>query len=793
MNLRPYMVLMALLTPLVVFATGCSWASGDASSPTSVSSSISPPANKSPSTPTLSPTTTLSSTSTPTPTATLTFTATQTPTPTSTITPSPTPTPTLRWVNTPCNRQFVVGPLPLHGRNSWQGNDNVRWTLDGSQILFTFGDEKAGIYAVDTDGSRLQTIVDPSINTVKANRGPYIGLMTYFDISPDGSQIVYSTCRYPDSDSLPPSGLEPWEFSYEIVVANIDGTNTRRITNNDYFDNFPVWSPDGSQIAFVSDLDPDHGPDNSDEWRPIVTNRGANDVRGRLMVYTIATGESKDITPFYSARVAPHPPAWSPDGQRIAFVAYDIDVESQEDAGLLTPLSVYTVKPDGSGGQRVSRAFSEPSWSPDGARIAMVAPWADGVGLYTFAPDGSDPIFVTYAVDSVWYRTRLNGESPVWYRTWLNRVYWSPDGYQIMFTGDGYRDLYYYDDPYAFESWDGSFVESWGPPYAFDAEDKSCRGICLASADGAFVTSSLGLRIPSWKDGIRGDSFRPFLPGPMSWSPDGSRIAVLTRTNRGDGSAVLYTMDRHGKDVRVLVRLDEDWDLIAWKPETVDLDSCSNGVVVPDPAKNTGLVEDCRTLLTVRDVLGGSVSLELSLGWSTDQPITEWGASHYFEHAVGVGGDPPRIRSLNLRAVTGIDGPPLYTLFGRIPPELANLSELRTLGLELNELTGPIPPELGKLTNLEGLNLSDNYLRGNIPAELGNLTNLRYLGLSGNQLTGSIPAELGNLPNLERLDLVSTGRESNRFTGCVPMALVDKIVDFDRLGLPPCEQASDGR
>ena len=768
MILRPYVILMACLSLSITFASGC-WRAGDTSSPTSVSSSISPPANKSPSTLTLSPTTTPSLTSTLTPTATLTFTATQTPTPTSTITPSPTPTPTLRWVNTPCNRQFVVGPLPLHGRNSWQGNDNVRWTPDGSQILFTFGDEKAGIYAVDTDGSRLQTIVDPSINTVKGNRGPYIGLMTYFDISPDGSQIVYSTCRYPDSDSLPPSGLEPWEFSYEIVVSNIDGTNTRRITNNDHFDNFPVWSPDGSQIAFVSDIDPSHN---------------APETHGRLMVYTMATGELRDLTPAYSRDpVAPHPPVWSPDGRHIALLAYDMDVDFDSEEGnwdwVLEPLSVYVVRAGAASrgpGRKISRAFSEPSWSPDGSRIAMVAPWANRTALFTFAPDGSDPVFIASIADRV---DDLE---------WLNRVYWSPDGSRIMFTGTGYVRYSYY-DPYDFESWDPSFVESWGPPYT--AEDKGCKLICVASADGAFVTDASVFRFPSGQDDVRKIYLYPLLPDRLSWSPDGSRIAVLYRGEPRSGDAILYTMDPDGNDARVLVRMGENRDLIASNSDPVNLDSCSNGVVVPDPEENPGLVEDCRTLLSVMDTFGGSASLELSLGWGTDRPIAEWSG-------VSVGGDPPRVRSLVLPGVSGFGGLAvhilqIHALFGRIPPELGDLSELRELNLGSNELTGPIPLELGKLANLEVLVLSGNYLRGSIPAELGSLTNLRYLGLSGNQLTGSIPAELANLPNLERLDLVSTGRESNRFTGCVPMALVDKIVDFDRLGLPPCEQASDGR
>ncbi len=40
--------------------------------------------------------------------------------------------------------------------------------------------------------------------------------------------------------------------NHEIFVVNPDGSNLVRLTNQDGFDNAPVWSPDGSKIAFVS-------------------------------------------------------------------------------------------------------------------------------------------------------------------------------------------------------------------------------------------------------------------------------------------------------------------------------------------------------------------------------------------------------------------------------------------------------------------------------------------------------------------------------------------------------------
>ena len=136
-------------------------------------------------------------------------------------------------------------------------------------------------------------------------------------------------------------------------------------------------------------------------------------------------------------------------------------------------------------------------------------------------------------------------------------------------------------------------------------------------------------------------------------------------------------------------------------------------------------------------------------GWLTNAPVGHW---------QGVTTDSQgRVTELNLTS---------NQLKGEIPPELANLTNLRLLALGGNELTGPIPTWLGGLTNLEELYLWENELTGTIPAELGSLVNLKELWLPNNQLTGEIPAELGSLSNLELLSL-----SANQLTGEIPAEL----------------------
>ncbi len=105
-------------------------------------------------------------------------------------------------------------------------------------------------------------------------------------------------------------------------------------------------------------------------------------------------------------------------------------------------------------------------------------------------------------------------------------------------------------------------------------------------------------------------------------------------------------------------------------------------------------------------------------------------------------------------------------LIGSIPPQLGDLSNLRSLNLSLNQLSGSIPPQLGDLSNLISLDLPINQLSGSIPPELGNLSNLEYLFLGGNQLSGSIPPELGNLSYLQQLSLTR-----NQLSGSIPPEL----------------------
>ncbi len=153
---------------------------------------------------------------------------------------------------------------------------------------------------------------------------------------------------------------------------------------------------------------------------------------------------------------------------------------------------------------------------------------------------------------------------------------------------------------------------------------------------------------------------------------------------------------------------------------------------------------------------------------------------------------PPELANLENLRVLGLTGSylPIRNMYrgmdSTIPPELGKLANLEELYLGRNRLRGTIPPELGDLANLRVLNLAYSAaprrgdpagLEGPIPPELGNLANLEELRLSENRLTGPIPPELGNLSNLKELWL-----NSNQLTGPV-LPELGRLVKLERLEL----------
>ena len=611
------------------------------------------------------------------------------PNPTTTLQPiveprTPTPTAVAKVFvirEIPITACLPLGSFPLPGYEYHYSlrEDLHQWSHDGSQIVFNRGSRiyaaEAERYATSAKRSLLYLIADTSSEiVVDGHLHGYVGSKTYFDVSPDGSRLAYSTCRYPTDPDLglrDPNIIMPnkeliekvWSHTFEIAVSKIDGTEPKRLTETRGFENYPAWSPDSSRIAFMSDSGP--------------SSNGS--------LYTIAA-DGTDMLLVSSESVARRPLAWSPDGQRIAFVGIG--------------LAVYTVRPDGSDLTRISETLSDPVWSPDGRRLALVAPDGDGAALYTFAPDGSDSVRVTRIVDHVSQNMSVQTK---YYQGFLDfrvrSVSWSPDGSKILvgpyvvslespetlslleFEGDTLGrvwNLYHIRT-----SWspDGSAIAvrvEGRPPYIIARDDAEFKVLPAAASGGDIVSARIA-------------------------SCSGGYVVAGPESNPGlvkDCEALMGS--------REFLTGDTDIPIERWY-----------GVVLGGlPLRVTDL--------RVTAPLTGGMPQEL-FGLTNLEKLVLEGL---------IGSIPAELGNLANLEVLQLGGNPLLT--GSIPAELGNLANLEVLNLSDNRLTGSIPAELGNLPNLEVLDLRFNNLTGSIPAELGNLPNLRILMVHGNELEGCI-------------------------------------------------------
>lgn len=254
--------------------------------------------------------------------------------------------------------------------------------------------------------------------------------------SPDGSKLAF----YRSPTQVPPPDPDQQEFisGVSVWVTDADGSAAVNVTGNtpiDIDDGWRIaWAPAGDQVAFAS---------------------GSDD--GDSVVY-VANADGTGLVQITERSLYASGPAWAPDGTTVAVRGGLYDTER----------AIYLVNADGSGTRRLTseqhdfNRHSLPTWSPDGTKLLFYAGTAGAQDVWVVNIDGSDehPLMRTgFPYDEIWPR-------------------WSPDGLSIAFVRLDHR-------------------EETGTVYLMNGDGSDLRPVS-----------------------------EPRVDGPPEWSPDGTRIVA---------------------------------------------------------------------------------------------------------------------------------------------------------------------------------------------------------------------------------------------------------------------------
>jgi TolB protein len=284
----------------------------------------------------------------------------------------------------------VLFPGEKHFKNIQQltfGGDNAEayFSYDGKWLIFQRTNPKEGIMCDEMFIGKIP-VSGEKFEPKKISSGK--GRTTCGFFTKDGKHIIYASTHL-DADTCPPvpdrkkygnKYIWPLYDSYDIFMADLNGTIVKQLTKSKGYDAEATLSPDGKKMIYTSDKDGDID----------------------LYIMDLKTGKEKRVTNTLGYDGG----AWfSPDGKKIIWRASrptaEADVKEYKDflaQNLVAPtnMEVFVANADGSNVKQVTN-FGNANWAPsfmhDSKHIIFASNHQSKRGypfnLFTINEDGS--------------------------------------------------------------------------------------------------------------------------------------------------------------------------------------------------------------------------------------------------------------------------------------------------------------------------------------------------------------------------------------------------------------------
>jgi dipeptidyl aminopeptidase/acylaminoacyl peptidase len=285
---------------------------------------------------------------------------------------------------------------PLGGEKD--GGGSPLWSPDGKWLAF-FGHqgEKSGLFLSRSDGADITFLA-----TSEGTNSPLPGTGNDAAWSPDGKQIAFlsSTPGAEASEAAgdpkvitrylykPDAGEGLTRFNdnqrLHIFVVDLATKQIRQLTQGNFDEHSIDWSPDGKEILFVSNREP-----NQDEF-----------FNYDIFALRFADGSIRRLTATESNE---YDPLWSPDGKRIVFRGTRRGLTDRETT--MEDAHVWTMNADGTDRREIGAALDarqgSPRWAPDGSAVYFTVQERGSIHLVRLPMAGGKPDRVVNDIGSV--------------------------------------------------------------------------------------------------------------------------------------------------------------------------------------------------------------------------------------------------------------------------------------------------------------------------------------------------------------------------------------------------------